>query len=168
MLGKHMAAGPLRGGKYSAFNGGTQVPFIISWPRKIKYGTSDALVSQVDFMASFAKMLNLELEDKDAVDSFETLDELLGKSTKNRTHFVHQGVSTLALIKGEWKYIVPSNGPKMNKNTNTEMGNDSEPQLYNIFSDLGETENVANENPEKLKEMEDFLQKIKDDGRTRK
>jgi arylsulfatase A-like enzyme len=167
LLGDHKPAGPLRGGKYSAFNAGTQVPFILSWPGRIKYGKSDALISQVDFMASFAKMLNLDLNEKDAIDSYEMLDQLLGKSEVDRDHFVHQGISTNALIQGEWKYIVPSNRPKMNINTNTEMGTDPEPQLYNLTNDLGETKNLAKENPEKLKELEALFQKIKDDGRTR-
>lgn len=167
LLGEHKAAGPLRGGKYSAFSGGTQVPFIVSWPGRIENKKSDALVSQVDFMASFAKMLNLQLASNDAIDSFDMLDELLGKSNKNRDHFVHQGNSTMALIKGEWKYIVPNNRPKMNTNTNTEMGTDTEPQLYNLSKDIGETKNLANENQTKLKELEELYQKINDDGRTR-
>ncbi len=41
-------AGPLRGGKYSNFEGGTRVPFIVRWPRDVKPGVSNALVSQVD------------------------------------------------------------------------------------------------------------------------
>lgn len=167
LLGEHRAAGPLRGGKYSAFNGGTQVPFIISWPAKIENKTSGALVSQVDFLASFAKMLNLKLGKDDAIDSFETLDVLMGKSEKNRGHFVHEGNATMALIKGEWKYIVPNERPKINKSTNTEMGTDPKPQLYNIFSDLGETENLAEEYPDKVKELEAFYKKVNEDGRTR-
>ena len=167
LLGDHKAAGHLRGGKYSAFNGGTQIPLIISWPGKIKYGKSDALVSQVDFMASFAKMLNLNLAEKDAVDSFETLDELLGKSDKNREHFVHHGNATMALIKDDWKFIVPNNRPKMNKSTNTEMGTDTEPQLYNLKNDIGETKNLVKENPDKLDELKVLFKKINQDGRTR-
>ncbi|HKK41197.1 MAG TPA: sulfatase-like hydrolase/transferase, partial [Bacteroidales bacterium] len=42
LLGAHKPAGPLRGGKYSAFDGGTRIPFIIRWPGKIKPGKSDA------------------------------------------------------------------------------------------------------------------------------
>jgi arylsulfatase A-like enzyme len=167
LLGEHKAGGPLRGGKYSAFSAGTQVPFIISWPGKIKYGKSDVLVSQVDFMASFAKMLNLELSEEDAVDSFETLDELLGRSNENRDHFVHHGNSTMALIKGDWKYIVPSKRPGYNKFTDIETGADPLPQLYNVASDIGETKNLATKNPEKLMELELLYQKINEDGRTR-
>jgi len=168
LLGNHKPNGPLRGGKYSAFNAGTQVPFIISWPGRIKYGESEVLISQVDFMASFAKMLGLQLTQKDAVDSYEMLDQLLGKSEISRDHFVHEGNSTMALISGEWKYIVPKSGTKISAYTNIEMGNDSEPQLYQLTTDLGETKNLAAENPGKVKEMESLLAKIKDDGRTRK
>jgi arylsulfatase A-like enzyme len=143
------------------------VPFIVSWPGRIEYGTSDVLISQVDFIASFAKMLNLELTENDAIDSYEMLDQLLGKSEINRNHFVHQGNSTMALISGDWKYIVPKNGPKISKFTNIEMGNDTEPQLYNLKDDLGETNNLATQFPEKLKELETLLEKIKTEGRTR-
>ena len=168
LLGDHKPAGPLRGGKYSAFNAGTQVPFIVSWPGRIKQGTSNVLISQVDFMASFAKMFGLQLNENDAIDSYEMLDQLLGKSDKSRDHFVHEGNSTMALISGDWKYIVPKNGPKISQYTNIEMGNDPNPQLYKLSDDIGEAKNVATENPEKLKELEELLSKIKEEGRTRK
>jgi arylsulfatase A-like enzyme len=168
LLGNHKPAGPLRGGKYSAFNAGTQVPFIVSWPGRIKYGTSDVLISQVDFLASFARMLNLDLKVNDAVDSYEMLDQLLGKSDKSRDHIVHQGISTMALISGDWKYIVPKDGPKISQFTNIEMGNNPNPQLYNLKEDIGETKNLVSENPEKLKELEDLLVEIMKNGRTRK
>lgn len=167
LLGEHKPGGPLRGGKYSAFNAGTQVPFIVSWPGRIKYGESGALVSQVDFMASFAKMLGVQINENDAPDSFDLLDVLLGNQAEGRNFIVHQGNSTMALIHGDWKYIVPNNGPAISKFTNIEMGNNPGPQLYNLRDDLGETKNIAKENPEKVKEMETLLQKIKDDGRTR-
>ena len=168
LLGNHQPGGPLRGGKYSAFNAGTQVPFIVSWPGRIKFGVSDVLISQVDFMASFAKMLGMSLFEKDAIDSYEMLDQLLGKSKKSRDHFVHEGNSTMALICGDWKYIVPAKGPKIAAYTNIEMGNDPEPQLYRLTDDLGETKNLATEYPEKVKEMENLLAKIREEGRTRK
>ncbi|MEX1049145.1 MAG: sulfatase-like hydrolase/transferase, partial [Akkermansiaceae bacterium] len=52
----HDGSGPYRGGKYQIYEGGTRVPFIVRWPAKIKSGVSDALVSQIDFIASFAAM----------------------------------------------------------------------------------------------------------------
>ena len=49
-------AGVLRGHKYLVYEGGTRVPFIVRWPGKVKPGTtSDAMMNQIDFLASFAE-----------------------------------------------------------------------------------------------------------------
>ena len=57
LLNGHSPAGPLRGNKYSAFEGGTRIPAILSWPKEVKKGkTSDLLVSQVDWLASLASL----------------------------------------------------------------------------------------------------------------
>ena len=73
----------------------------------------------------------------------------------------------LSIIKGDWKFIEPGPGSKLQMNTNTETGNDTIPQLYNLNSDIGEKYNVARHNPDLVKELTELLQKIKDDGRTR-
>jgi arylsulfatase A-like enzyme len=165
-LGGHKPAGPLRGGKYSAFEGGTRVPFIVRWPGRVKPGMSAALVCQIDFFASFAAFTNQKLADTDAPDSFNVLPALLGESKTGRDHLVEQA-AVLSLIKGEWKYIEPGNGPKVLANTNTETGQAPQPQLYNLVDDLGETKNVAVENPDKAQELAGLLKKIRADGRSR-
>jgi len=71
------------------------------------------------------------------------------------------------LIKGQWKYIEPNNGPKINKNTNTELGNDPQPQLYDLAEDIGEKQNVAGQHPDKVEELAALLKKIRDQGRSR-
>ncbi len=165
-LNGHKPSGPLRGGKYSAFDAGTRVPFLVSWPGVTKPKVSGTLVSQVDFMASFADMLNVPLAENDAPDSFKRLDVFLGKSEQDRDHVIeHAG--PLSIIKGEWKYIEPKNGPKINKNSNIELGNDPGPQLYNLKKDTGETNNLAASNPEKVKELASILQEIREKGRSK-
>ena len=166
LLGDHKPAGPLRGGKYSSFDGGTRVPFIVRWPGKIVPGISDARISQVDLMNTLAKLNGFQLNGEDGPDSFEMLDVLLGKSKKGRDWIVEHG-ATFSIIKGDWKYIEPSNRPKYNKFTDTEMGTEPQPQLYNLSSDLGEKQNVAGQNPDKVKELQELLQSIKDDKVTR-
>jgi arylsulfatase A-like enzyme len=165
-LDGHKPAGPLRGGKYSAFDAGTRVPFIVRWPGHVKSGRSEALVSQIDLMASFAALTGGKLAPVDAPDSFDVLSALLGKSPKGRDHLVEHA-NVLSLIKGNWKYIEPGKGPKINKNTNIELGVDPQPQLYNLENDLGEKHNLASEHPEIVKELADLLKKIRDDGHTR-
>jgi arylsulfatase A-like enzyme len=165
-LSGHRPAGPLRGGKYSAFEGGTRVPFIVRWPDRVKAGTSDALFSQVDLPATLAALAGVELAPRDAPDSHDSLRALLGASTTGRDHIVeHAG--TLALVRGDWKYIQPGKGQRISKNTNTELGNDPVPQLYNLKTDLGETQNVAAEHADVVKELSALLQKIRQEGRSR-
>jgi arylsulfatase A-like enzyme len=61
--------GPMRWGKYGILEAGTRVPMIVSWPKKIKRGTSDALMSQVDFVRSFETFFNQPVANDYAKDS---------------------------------------------------------------------------------------------------
>jgi arylsulfatase A-like enzyme len=160
-LNGHTPAGVLRGGKYSLFEGGTRVPLLVSWPGKTKQKVSDALISQVDFMASFSKLLNVEIEGNTAVDSEDVLNTLLGKTDQGRTVLVEQGILSLGIVKGNWKYIEPNKGPALNKVTNIELGNSLQPQLYDLKNDIGEKNNLADKYPEVVKELSENLQKIK-------
>ncbi|CAG4990960.1 N-acetylgalactosamine-6-O-sulfatase [Dyadobacter sp. CECT 9275] len=163
----HKPAGSLRGGKYSAFEGGTRVPFLARWPRVIKAGTeTDALVCQIDMLSSFAALLQQKLSFEDAPDSFNQIDAFLAKPVKGRESLVLQG-GTLALKKGNWKYIEPSDGIAYMPLTGTETGNDKKPQLYDLGKDLGEKSNVAAQNRNKVKLMQEELDKIREAGRSR-
>jgi arylsulfatase A-like enzyme len=166
LLDGHKPAGPLRGGKYSAFDAGTRVPLVVRWPGRVKPGVSDALACQIDLPASMAALTGQKLGSEDAPDSFDVLGALLGRTQAGRDHLVeHAG--TLSLIQGDWKYIEPSKGARMNVSTNTEMGNNPQPQLYNLKDDLGEKNNVATQYPQRVTEMAARLQKIKQQGRSR-
>ena len=166
LLNGHTPSGPLRGGKYSAFDAGTRVPFIIRWPGRIEPAVSEALLCQIDLPASMAAMTGQRLAHADAPDSFNVSDALLGRSRTGRDHLVeHAG--TLSLIQGDWKYIEPSKRAKYNKNTDIELGNDPQPQLYNLREDLGEKHNLAARNREKVKQMAARLQKIREAGHSR-
>jgi arylsulfatase A-like enzyme len=165
-LGSHKPAGPLRGGKYSRFEAGTRVPFIVRWPARVKPGVTHALVSQVDLIASLASLTGQRLGNSEAPDSFDVLAALLGQSRQGREHIVeHAG--GLALRVGGWKYLEPVQGPKRSATTNIELGNDSEPQLYDLSQDPGETGNLASQHRERVKSMEALLRRIKQDGRSR-
>jgi arylsulfatase A-like enzyme len=165
-LGDHRPAGPLRGGKYSAFEGGTRVPLIVRWPARVKPGVSDALVSQVDFLASFATLTGRNLSAADAPDSLDTLAALLGESKTGRDHIVEHA-NVLALREGQAKYIEPGKGPKRNANTNTEMGADPQGLLFDLATDPGEQDNRLGQDPVRARELQERLQKLREAGRTR-
>lgn len=165
-LGSHKPAGTFRGGKYSTFEGGTRVPFIVRWLGHVKPGVSDALISHVDLLASFAALTGQTLAAADAPDSRNLMPALLGQSETGRRDLIEQG-GGLALRQGRWKYIEPSNRPRVDAETNTELGNDTAAQLYDLAADPGEAINVAAKNPRKVKEMDDLLRQIKLAGRSR-
>lgn len=156
----HTPWGPFRGGKYSAFEAGTRIPFIFSWPGKVQPNVSDALICQIDLIASFAKLLNHPIPQNEAHDSENSLNVFLGKSNKGRNLLIKQG-EALSITKNGWKYIEPNNGPAMNNLTNIELGNLNAPQLYNLSDDIGEKNNVAEKYPEKIKELAALLEQIK-------
>lgn len=165
-LGNHHPSGPFRGGKYSNFEAGTRVPLMIRWPARIEAGTSEALVCQIDFLSSLAKLTGFALQSMDGPDSFDVLPALLGETQQGREHLVEHGRS-LALRQGNWKYIAPNKGPQINKNTATELGNSPVPLLYNLKSDIGERKNLAKSHPEQLRQMAAALEKIKTSGHSR-
>lgn len=163
LLGGHTPAGSLRGGKYSAFEAGTRVPFIVRWPGQVKKGASDALFSQVDLYASLASLVNQKITANNAPDSFDHLQELLGKSKKGRDYVIQQSLNnTLSIVSGKWKYISPSQGAKVNPHTNTELGNDPEGQLYDLEKDEGERENVAAKYPGQVEKLAAELKRVRD------
>ncbi|MFM6949214.1 MAG: sulfatase family protein [Aquirufa sp.] len=160
-LNGHTPWGALRGGKYSTFEAGTRVPMLIHWPGKIKPNVSNAMVSQIDFIASFAQFFDKKLTANEASDSENMLPALLGKSSEGRKVLIEQGMNFLAIVKGEWKYIEPNKGPALNKLVNMELGNSSSPQLYNLREDIGEKNNVASQHPELVEELSKLLQEVK-------
>jgi arylsulfatase A-like enzyme len=159
-LGGHKPSGPWRGGKYSNFEAGTRVPFIVWWPGHVQPGVSGALVSQIDFLRSFAKLAESSLSPEVGPDSVDVLGALLGESKGGREELVQQA-GALSLRKGNWKFIQAGRGAAFNKNTGTETGNAPSPQLYNLRADPGERENVAARHPEMVREMSARLQQVR-------
>ncbi len=152
----HLPAGPLRGGKYSAFEGGTRIPFIVSWSGRITPKVSSALISQIDMVATIAALTGKKIPAGQAADSENMWNAFSGKSDVGRSIYIKQG-GAMAIIQGDWKYIHPNNGPALLQLTNIESGNLSTPQLYNLKDDLGERNNVADKFPAKVKELAGLL-----------
>jgi len=157
-LGDHTPWGPLRGGKYSLFEAGTRLPFMTYWKGTIKPGISDALVSQLDLLNSFATLAGSDIKTDDGEDM---LAVLLGNEKVGREELVLEATTRTALRKGDWIMIPPYEGPKVNKQVNIELGNDDVYQLYNLKEDLGQRTNVAESKPEVLAEMKTRFEAIR-------
>ena len=162
-VGSHKPTGPLKGGKYSLFDAGAHVPFIVNWKGKLKPAISEALVCQIDLLSSLASLVGSNVRTKD---SENLINAFTGKSAKGRKELVLEATSKTAFRKGDWALIPPYNGPAVNGEVNIKTGNNKEYQLYNLKDDIGQDHNLAKSNPEKLNEMITSFEKIRGERNT--
>ncbi len=158
LLNGHRPSGPYRGNKYSAFEGGTAVPMIVRWPKEVAGGQeSDALISHIDYFASFAHLLDARLPKGSCRDSEDHLNNILGQSGQERPYVIEQNLwHVLSVRTPEWKYIEPGDGIPYMKLTDIETGNSPLPQLYEMEK-VTEQENVAPSHPDIVLRLQDIL-----------
>ena len=155
-------AGPLRGGKYSALEGGTRVPFLVYWKGKVRPARTNTLFSQIDLMASFAAMLNVTLPAGEFTDSRNYISTLIGRAENPRTEVVEQAANmTLSIVQDEWKYIEPHKGPALLGGVNIESGYSQKPQLYHLKDDVSESINLSTKYQKKVKLLKERLEEIR-------
>jgi arylsulfatase A-like enzyme len=154
-LGKHSPAGNLRGGKYSLFDGGVHIPFMVRWINKIKPGVSKALISQHDLLASFANLIGQDISNiNKTTDSINLIDALLGKSEQGRKSLVLQALGgKTAYREDNWLFIPPYWGDETLAKEGIETGLCSCYQLYDIESDPSQQFNLAKKHPKKVKAL---------------
>ncbi len=178
----HQCNGVLRGTKSTIWEGGTRLPMITRWPGHVQPGVSDALVCQVDLLASFAALTGQKLAPTDAPDSYNILPALLGQKTDTpcRDYLVEQNNdgSALALRHNQWKYIPGHNGGKSGRRKLAKPEQPSEVvadhdlpppagELYNLATDLSETKNIAAAHPDIVAEMSAKLAEIRTNKKSR-
>lgn len=159
MLGDHKPAADMRGGKYSLFEAGTRVPFFVFWKNHISPVVSDALVSQMDLLASLAELIDADIPKN--LDSENLLDAFMGKTAVGRKSMITEAMGRLAYRKGDYMLIPPYKGEKKNL-TGNELGIVSDFALFNMRTDIGQTNDMSKENIVLTKEMKsEFLSKTK-------
>lgn len=164
LTGKHAPNGELRGGKYSAYEAGSRVPFIVSWvkggvPQGVK---STALVSQIDAIRSLAAVVGGNVADSLATDSRDEYTTWLGRSKKSREYIVSMAFNRSVSIRTkDWKYIPPTPGRSMvGWGPKVETGFSLTPQLYHLKRCAKEQENVAEKYPKVVRRLQKKLDEV--------
>ena len=174
---QHDGARPWRGMKRDQWEGGHRTPFIVCWPGKVEAGaTSDEIVGLTDVMATCAAIVETELPNNAAEDSFNRLPVLLGEpqDEPTRPYLLQQTISlALSIRRGQWKYLdhKGSGGnnyeqPHLKAYALPDTTPDAPGQLYNLKDDPGETNNLYNKHPEIVAELKGLLEKSKSSGRS--
>ncbi len=163
-----------RGLKTDIFEGGHHVPFIVSWKNAVKASkVSNRLICTTDFFQTIVELNNRQISDNTAEDSFSFLSEITGKKTTfeaRQSVIHHSSDGFFAIRKDNWKLIMCSHsgGNGKPKETSEEAKLLPPIQLYNLSTDIGETQNVYAQHPEIVKELTALLTKQIQDGRTTK
>ena len=168
----HWSAEPFRGLKRDIYEGGHHVPFIIRWPGLTKAGSvSDALVSQIDIMATLASALQFTLPDDAAEDSHNLLPLIEGQVDTVRASHVHNTrQNSFAIREGEWILVASKNGYMSGRNKQWEEkrnyppDDDGDFELYHFAKDPGQKHNLASQHPDKVKQMQALLTRIRKQG----
>ncbi|VGO16350.1 Arylsulfatase [Pontiella desulfatans] len=119
----------------------------VDWNGEVKPGPLE-----IDFISSFAALLEEEVPAGEALDSRNMLGALLGKDPDGLPFMIEEAEKRRALRRGDWKYISASKGKK------NRGGGPAE--LYNLKNDPGETRNVIADFPEKAAAMQAELRQL--------
>jgi arylsulfatase A len=168
----HWSAYPLRGLKRDIYEGGHHVPYIIKWPGKTEPGTvSQALVSQIDLMATLAEAIGFEIPDDCAEDSHSLLPLIRGEAESVRTTHIHNtNKNGYAIRHGDWVLIDHKHGYVSGRNKKWEAkrgypaDNDQLVELYNLKEDIGQKRNRSKDYPGKVAAMKSLLKNIRQQG----
>ncbi|MFM1768982.1 MAG: Arylsulfatase [Verrucomicrobiota bacterium] len=173
---EHWSAAPFRGLKRDLYEGGHHVPFLLKWPGVTKAGAvSDALLSQVDLMATFAALVQFDLPRQSAEDSFNFLPWLQGKTAAPpRTTLIHNtNAKHYAIRDGQWLLVDAPSGhtsrqpPAAWVKKHRQPPDDPQPvELYNLKDDLGQRHNLAAQHPDQVARLKALLKKLQDQGHT--
>ncbi len=160
-----------RGHKADIFEGGHRIPFIASWPARVKVGTtSQQLICLTDLFATTAEILGEPVPPDAAVDSVSILPALEGRDHGPlREAVVHHSINgSFSIRQGRWKLeLCPDSGgwsePRPNSGAAKKL---PATQLYDLTVDIGETNNLQAEHPDVVEQMTKLLDKYVADGRS--
>ena len=149
--------GNLRGAKVDLYEGGIRSPFIVHWPKVIKPGRkSDHIGAFWDLLPTLADIVNSDVPED--IDGISFLPVLRGRDKQQKKHeYLYWELNAVggkqAIRKNNWKAV------KLNViNDNTVIT-----ELYNLDSDSGEKNNVAESYPEVLEEILPLFNEAHDD-----
>lgn len=149
---------PLRNGKASLYEGGVREPCFVVWPGVTQPGnTNNTVIQSIDWMPTLLEMTGVPQPEVFKPDGISIVPALRGEAIRREaifTHFPHDTPASgqhpgTTVRRGDWKLHRLYAG--------NEDGTDLF-ELYNLQHDLGETVNLAKENPELVQELNQLIE----------
>ena len=144
---------PLRGSKRTTLEGGIRVPFIVSWPGHVKPGVFEQPVIQLDLTATALAVAGVKVKSGAALDGVNLLPFLEGaKTAAPHTALYWRFGQQIAIRAGDWKLV------RYDVNADTRTGGSNQgvtaAKLYNLATDIGETNDLAAAMPDQVKKLQ--------------
>ena len=146
------SAGPLRDGKFSNYEGGVRVPAIMWWPGKWAAGAvSTQIASTIDLLPTIAHYTGAALPQTtiDGHNIAAHLENPMQQGTYS-THLFSRNLNIDGVRSNEW-ILLPQSGARHIDST-------SQPELFNLANDIGQSTNLYDSLPEKINELTNLLQ----------
>ena len=149
--------------KGGVWEGGHRMPFIVKWPEVVKSGSvTNRTVCFTDIFATLAEINGATIPENQAPDSESFLPVLKGESNSTRGPLVIQAGRKHYMIRsGDWKLITGPESGGFSKRDKKLINTLPQVQLYNLKDDIGETNNLYNEHPEKIEQLMAELNKVR-------
>jgi arylsulfatase A-like enzyme len=158
------SAKPLRAGKGSTWEGGVRVPTIAWWPGKIAPNSScDAVAGTIDLLPTCVSLAGGKLPAEPVIDGRDLSPILFGKSKESQreAHYYFSGYTLQAVRQGPWKLAIAPQIDAFDKTTTEDSK--TNPRLYNLEADIGETTNIAAKHPEVMAKLQALATKMNDE-----
>ena len=152
----HYPSAQYRGYKTELWEGGHRVPFIASWPARIKAGTTNPTpICLSDIFATCAEMLGTKTPPNSCEDSVSFLPALQSKPiASTRRGIVHHSLLGFFSYRlGDWKLLLARHGGTKSEKELAKNPAVPKAQLYNLASDPAESANLYESNPSKADEL---------------
>ena len=153
--------GPLRGFKSQTWEGGIRIPFMVQWKGHLPAGrVDDRPVIQLDILPTALAAAGVLAKPEWHLDGVNLLPYLTGEKTGEPHNVLYWRFGQqIALRRGDWKIVkAPMN--EAEAKIRGGKGTTDGAHLYNLKQDIGERENLASNNPEKLKELSAMWNKM--------
>ena len=150
---------PLRGSKGSTCEGGIRVCAVARWPGRIPAGTvCKEIASNMDILPTFARLAGAEAPQDRVIDGIDLWPLLSGQAgAKGRETFFYYDTDSLQAVRsGKWKLVVVEREAKT-------LNRLDPPKLYDLEKDIGETTDVAAQNPDAVKTLMGHIKKCRED-----
>jgi len=156
------SAGPLRGGKGTGWEGGMRVPMIARWPGRLPGGeVRGGITTFMDIFPTLVRLAGGDPPDDRVIDGVDILPYLRGEAPAPHEELIYYFRTHLFAIRsGQWKLHLNKRDSKAPESELLKPVRCDPPELYDLSTDVGETENVAARHPEIVtrlrKRAEDF------------